>query len=145
MYPVTVAYLLVQVEGKYIFYIQIWGRTHPLFMFFFFSGLFLRPDLARLTSQLLLEYVDTPPDIIIQKCLMGQLPECAHCADTLVTSKTLLMYHIGYNTSTSDDRVYKKDEFQCGWRHPFVSYTYKEKEFQYISKLFYFIRMVIQV
>ncbi|KAI9360249.1 hypothetical protein BD770DRAFT_385158 [Pilaira anomala] len=83
------------------------------------SGLFLRPDLARLTSQLLLEYIDTPPDIIIQKCLMGQLPECAHCADTLVTSKTLLMYHIGYNTSTSDDRVYKKDEFQCGWRHPF--------------------------
>ncbi|GAA5814265.1 hypothetical protein MFLAVUS_007759 [Mucor flavus] len=83
------------------------------------SGLFLRPDLARLASQLLLQYVDTPPDIIIQKCLMGLLPECAHCSDSLVTSKTLLMYHIGYNTSTSDDRVYKKDEFQCGWRHPF--------------------------
>lgn len=88
---------------------------------FFNSGLFLRPDLARLTSQLLLQYVDTPPDIIIQKCLMGLLPECARCSDSLVTSKTLLMYHIGYNTSTSDDRVYKKDEFQCGWRHPFVS------------------------
>lgn len=83
------------------------------------SGLFLKPDMARLTSQLLLKYVDTPPDLIIQNCLMGQLPECAMCADSLVTSKTLLMYHIGFNTSTSEDRSYKKDEFQCGWRHPF--------------------------
>lgn len=85
------------------------------------SGLFLKPEMARLTSRLLLEYKDMPPDIIIQKCLMGELPECASCTDSLVTSKTLLMYHIGYNTSTSQDRVYKKDEFQCGWRHPFVS------------------------
>ncbi|KAI8072176.1 uncharacterized protein B0P05DRAFT_549193 [Gilbertella persicaria] len=83
------------------------------------SGLFLKPELARLTSELLLTYVDIPPDIIIQKCLMGQLPECTRCTDSLVTSKTLLMYHIGYNTSTSQDRVYKKNEFQCGWRHPF--------------------------
>lgn len=85
------------------------------------SGLFLKPDIARLTADLLLTYADMPPDIIIQKCLMGQLSECSMCRDTLVTSKTLLMYHIGYNTSTSDDRVYKQDEFQCGWRHPFVS------------------------
>lgn len=86
---------------------------------FLYSGLFLKPDLARLTSKLLLTYVDMPPDIIIQKCLMGELPECSSCSDSLVTSKTLLMYHIGYNTSTSADRVYRKDEFQCGWRHPF--------------------------
>ncbi|KAL9550798.1 hypothetical protein PS6_005353 [Mucor atramentarius] len=83
------------------------------------SGLFLKPDLARLASQLLLSYVDMPPDIIIQKCLIGDLPECSSCSNSLVTSKTLLMYHIGYNTSTSADRVYRKDEFQCGWRHPF--------------------------
>ncbi|KAI7907067.1 uncharacterized protein BX663DRAFT_548153 [Cokeromyces recurvatus] len=83
------------------------------------SGLFLKPDVARLTSKLLLKYADMPPDIIIQKCLRGQLPECSFCTDSLITSKTLLMYHIGYNTSTSADRVYKKDEFQCGWRHPF--------------------------
>ncbi|RCH98917.1 hypothetical protein CU098_003397 [Rhizopus stolonifer] len=83
------------------------------------SGLFLKPELARLTSQLLLKYNDMPPDIIIQQCLLGKLPECSACSDSLVTSKTLLMYHIGYNTSTSEDRVYKKDEFQCGWRHPF--------------------------
>ncbi|KAI8643544.1 hypothetical protein BD408DRAFT_414744 [Parasitella parasitica] len=83
------------------------------------SGLFLKPDLARLASKLLLTYVDMPPDIIIQKCLMGDLTECSSCTDSLVTSKTLLMYHIGYNTSTSADRVYRKDEFQCGWRHPF--------------------------
>ncbi|ORZ02593.1 hypothetical protein BCR43DRAFT_481800 [Syncephalastrum racemosum] len=33
------------------------------------------------------------------------------------------MYHIGFNTSTSTDRTYKKHDFQCGWRHPFVSGT----------------------
>lgn len=71
---------------------------------------------------MLLKYGSMPPDIVIQKCLMGELPECAVCKDTLVTSKTLFMYHIGYNISTSDDRVYRKDEFQCGWRHPFVSF-----------------------
>lgn len=86
-----------------------------------YSGLFLKPAITNLASKLLLKYADMPPDIIIQKCLLGEFSECSECSDTLVTSKTLLMYHIGYNTSTSDDRVYKKDEFQCGWRHPFVS------------------------
>ncbi|KAI9259387.1 hypothetical protein BY458DRAFT_478839 [Sporodiniella umbellata] len=83
------------------------------------SGLFLKPELAHLTSQLLLKYNDMPPDIIIQHCLLGKLFECSACSNSLITSKTLLMYHIGYNTSTSEDRFYKKDEFQCGWRHPF--------------------------
>ncbi|KAF7731015.1 hypothetical protein EC973_001061 [Apophysomyces ossiformis] len=83
------------------------------------SGLFLKPHIARLASELLLTYTDMPTDIIIQKCLMGELKECNQCSQTLVTSKTLLMYHIGYNTSTSRDRIYKKNEFQCGWRHPF--------------------------
>lgn len=92
--------------------------SHPLYLY---SGLFLKPETAQLVSQLLLQYGDTPPDIVIQKCLRGELAECSHCQDSLVTSKTLLMYHIGFNTSTSTDRVYKKDEFQCGWRHPFVS------------------------
>jgi hypothetical protein len=95
--------------------------TNTAYLHVCYSGLFLKPELARMASQILLKYVDMPPDIIIQKCLMGQLPECAACADSLVTSKTLLMYHIGYNTSTSQDRIYNKDEFQCGWRHPFVS------------------------
>ncbi|KAI8366000.1 uncharacterized protein BYT42DRAFT_505407 [Radiomyces spectabilis] len=85
------------------------------------SGLFMKPKIAKLASGLLLKYNDMPPDIILQKCLMGDLPECGECSQTLVTSKTLLMYHIGFNTSTSQDRSYKKDEFQCGWRHPFVS------------------------
>lgn len=96
-------------------------QSIPFLLIVYFSGLFLKPELARLTSQLLLKYAHMPPDIIIQQCLLGHLPECSACADSLVTSKALLMYHIGYNTSTSEDRVYKKDEFQCGWRHPFVS------------------------
>ncbi|KAI7868312.1 hypothetical protein BDF14DRAFT_1795241 [Spinellus fusiger] len=83
------------------------------------SGLFLKPHIARLVSRLLLQYESMPPDIIIQKCLLGELLECYECQQSLVTSKALLMYHIGYNTSTSDDRSYKKSEFQCGWRHPF--------------------------
>lgn len=86
------------------------------------SGLFLKPKIAKLVSGLLLKYPSLPPDIIIQQCLLGNLQECRECSQTLVTSKTLLMYHIGYNTSTSLDRSYKKNEFQCGWRHPFVSY-----------------------
>lgn len=90
-----------------------------------------------------------PPDIIIQKCLMGQLPQCAACTDSLVTSKTLLMYHIGYNTSTSDDRTYKKDEFQCGWRHPFVSCSCSSMKFvtnifmiEWRSKCHYTVKLV---
>lgn len=88
------------------------------------SGLFLKPKIAKLVSGLLLKYPSLPPDIIIQQCLLGNLTECRECSQTLVTSKTLLMYHIGYNTSTSADRSYKKNEFQCGWRHPFVSVSF---------------------
>ncbi|CAG8532174.1 12309_t:CDS:2, partial [Cetraspora pellucida] len=65
------------------------------------------------------ESLKIPPDIILQNCLIGKAKGCEECTQTLVTSKVLLMYHIGYNTYTSPDRVYKKQEFQCGWRHPF--------------------------
>ncbi|KAI8071495.1 hypothetical protein BC940DRAFT_270282 [Gongronella butleri] len=92
------------------------------------SGLFLKPDIARLASDLLFKYDDMPPDIVIQQCLLGKLPECASCQQQLVISKTLLMHHIGYNTSTSDDRSYKKNEFQCNWRHPFVSPIHQNKK-----------------
>lgn len=81
----------------------------------------MKPKIAKLVSGLLLKYTETPPDIVMQECLAGNLPECNECSNTLVTSKTLLMYHIGFNTSTSEDRAYKKHDFQCGWRHPFVS------------------------
>ncbi|KAG0182608.1 hypothetical protein DFQ29_003161 [Apophysomyces sp. BC1021] len=83
------------------------------------SGLFMRPDIARLASSLLLKYTDIPPDVMIQNCLLGVLPECGHCSNTLVTSQTLLMHHIGFNASTSENRRYKQDQWQCGWRHPF--------------------------
>ncbi|ORX51618.1 hypothetical protein DM01DRAFT_1307372 [Hesseltinella vesiculosa] len=83
------------------------------------SGLFLKPHVAKLASQLLFKYVDMPPDIVIQQCLLGKLPECVTCSQQLVISKTLLMHHIGYNTSTSSERSYNKNEFQCNWRHPF--------------------------
>ena len=75
---------------------------------------------ALISSDLLLQEILTPPDIVLQNCLLGG-KGCAECSQTLVTSKTLLMYHLGYNTSTSPDRIYQKNEYQCGWRHPFVS------------------------
>ncbi|KAI8583604.1 hypothetical protein K450DRAFT_221955 [Umbelopsis ramanniana AG] len=83
------------------------------------SGLIMKPNIAQKASKLLLQYTDVPPDIILQKCLLGELPECQECTNTLISSKRLLMHHIGYNTSTSDERSYNKNEFQCGWRHPF--------------------------
>lgn len=39
----------------------------------------------------------------------------------LVTSERLLMRHLGYNASTIPGRSYKREEWDCGWRHPFVS------------------------
>ncbi|CAG8525999.1 6557_t:CDS:2 [Dentiscutata erythropus] len=85
------------------------------------SGLFMRNNKALVASDLLLkeESREIPPDIILQNCLMGRAKGCEECTQTLVTSKVLLMYHIGYNTSTSPDRIYLKKDFQCGWRHPF--------------------------
>jgi hypothetical protein len=88
---------------------------------FFYSGLIMKPHIAKKASKLLLQYQDIPPDIILQKCLLGELAECQECTNTLISSKRLLMHHIGYNASTSDERSYNKNEFQCGWRHPFVS------------------------
>lgn len=58
-------------------------------------------------------------DEIIQNCLMGKLPACHSCKDRLVISKTLLMYHRGWNVSTYNDRSYQSDAYQCGHRHPF--------------------------
>ena len=68
---------------------------------------------ALVASDLLLDRLDVPPDILLQNCLLGEIDGCKECSKTLVTSKTLLMYHLGYNTSTSPDRIYQKNEFQC--------------------------------
>ncbi|KAG0199358.1 hypothetical protein BGX28_007365 [Mortierella sp. GBA30] len=59
-----------------------------------------------------------PPDISLQDCLMGKHEFCSSCAGTMVTSRTLLQKHLGYNSSTSGDG-YDKNQFQCGWRQPF--------------------------
>ncbi|KAK9768025.1 hypothetical protein K7432_001661 [Basidiobolus ranarum] len=84
------------------------------------SGLiFKRPIVERAYQLLLSEDPATPPDIILQNCLLGITPQCQECSQTLVISKSLLMHHVGYNTSTSDSRAYNSNEFQCGWRHPF--------------------------
>ncbi|KAK9761418.1 hypothetical protein K7432_013694 [Basidiobolus ranarum] len=84
------------------------------------SGLIFKQHIVQRAHQLLLtEDPEIPPDIILQDCLLGIHPQCQECSQTLVISKSLLMHHVGFNTSTSDDRVYNSDEFQCGWRHPF--------------------------
>lgn len=83
------------------------------------SGLLMKQKYALKGAELLLEDDETPPDIILQNCLKGEHPACQECSQSLVTSKTLLMYHLGYNASTIPDRKYKRREYQCGWRHPF--------------------------
>lgn len=95
---------------------------------------------------------DGPPDLVLQDCLLGKVPGCEECSPRsfrhsfgrshpprsardpfflqgdrygksgLVTSERLLMRHLGYNASTIPDRKYKREEWNCGWRHPFVSF-----------------------
>ncbi|GAA95154.1 hypothetical protein E5Q_01809 [Mixia osmundae IAM 14324] len=108
----------------------------------------------------------SPPDVVIQDCLLGNIEGCEACAAPLpfsrstrstsfssthatysyrrwlnapvktarepfavpgdrwgktglVTSQRLLMRHLGHNASTVPDRLYKREEWGCGWRHPF--------------------------
>lgn len=92
------------------------------------SGLIFKRSVALTASFILESDVQTaalgltapPPDISLQDCLMGKHEFCSSCAGTLVTSRTLLQRHLGYNSSTSGDG-YDKNQFQCGWRQPFVS------------------------
>ncbi|KAF9438820.1 hypothetical protein BGZ76_004420 [Entomortierella beljakovae] len=95
------------------------------------SGLIFKQSVA-LTASFILERdlqtksqgLDTPPpDITLQNCMMGQHEFCSSCAGNMVTSRTLLQRHLGYNSSTSGDG-YDKDQFQCGWRHPFNGLPY---------------------
>ncbi|KAF9921052.1 hypothetical protein FBU30_008957 [Linnemannia zychae] len=90
------------------------------------SGLLFKRSVA-LTASFILEsdaqmaamgLAVPPPDISLQDCLMGSHEFCSSCAGTLVTSRTLLQRHLGYNSSTSGDG-YDKNQFQCGWRQPF--------------------------
>lgn len=81
----------------------------------------MKTDKALIASDLLLSKLDVAPDVLIQRCLLGEIKKCDECSKSLVISKTLLMYHLGYNTSTSSNRIYQKHQYQCGWRHPFVS------------------------
>ncbi|KAG0304878.1 hypothetical protein BGZ98_004876 [Dissophora globulifera] len=90
------------------------------------SGLLFKRSVA-LTASFILEddlkthalgLVVPPPDISLQDCLMGEHEYCSSCAGTMVTSRTLLQKHLGYNSSTSGDG-YDKNQFQCGWRQPF--------------------------
>ena len=73
---------------------------------------------ALISSDLLLQEILTPPDIVLQNCLLGTGKGCEECSQTLVTSRILLMYHL---VDTSPDHIYSNNEYQCGWRHPFVS------------------------
>ncbi|KAH7054159.1 hypothetical protein BKA57DRAFT_390215 [Linnemannia elongata] len=90
------------------------------------SGLIFKRSVALTASFILESDVQTaalgltapPPDISLQDCLMGKHEFCSSCAGTLVTSRTLLQRHLGYNSSTSGDG-YDKNQFQCGWRQPF--------------------------
>ncbi|KAI1316309.1 hypothetical protein EDD11_010152 [Mortierella claussenii] len=92
------------------------------------SGLIFKRSVA-LTATFILENdvmiqekggVAPPPDVSLQNCMLGNHDYCSSCAGTMVVSRTLLQGHLGYNSSTSGDG-YHRSQFQCGWRHPFVS------------------------
>ncbi|KAF9343471.1 hypothetical protein BGX26_005673, partial [Mortierella sp. AD094] len=93
------------------------------------SGLIFKRTVALTASFILERDLDTisqglttpPPDISLQNCLLGEHEFCSSCAGTMATSKTLLQRHLGYNSSTSGGG-YDKNQFQCGWRHPFNGY-----------------------
>lgn len=93
------------------------------------------------------EGADTP-DLVIQDCLRGRLPECAVCAPGVGTVKgsarlpggvvgdrvgksgltgteKLLQRHLGYNASTLPGRKYGREEWACGWRQPFVRSAFR--------------------
>lgn len=96
------------------------------------SGLIFKRSVA-LTATFVLEQDESAkqrgmavpaPDQALQNCMLGKHDYCSGCAGTMVISKTLLQGHLGYNASTSGGNYSPKD-FQCGWRHPFVSVSLK--------------------
>ncbi|KAI8813777.1 hypothetical protein BJ742DRAFT_787445 [Cladochytrium replicatum] len=83
------------------------------------SGILMDAFAADTVSSLLMSptYYEVPADLVMQRCVRGVLDECAQCK--MVISPRLLMRHIGFNTSTWENRVYGEERWQCGWRHPF--------------------------
>ncbi|KAG0248019.1 hypothetical protein BG011_000626 [Mortierella polycephala] len=96
------------------------------------SGLIFKQSVALTASFILENDMQTqalglqtpPPDISLQDCMLGEHELCSSCAGTMVTSRTLLQGHLGYNSSTSSDDGYDKSQFQCGWRQPFNGLPY---------------------
>jgi len=85
------------------------------------------------------------PDLVIQDCLRGRLPECSMCAPSpsfdlpkgsarmpwavagdrygksgLAATERLIQRHLGYPESTFPGRSQDGSKWQCGWRQPFV-------------------------
>ncbi|KAI9595834.1 hypothetical protein BDF19DRAFT_440204 [Syncephalis fuscata] len=85
------------------------------------TGLIMHRKVAIRSAKLLQnpDFAVIPPDVLLQDCLLGRNPLCSFCNRTLTISRTILMQHLGYNTSTSNVRSYGKEMYQCGWRHPF--------------------------
>jgi hypothetical protein len=95
------------------------------------SGLIFKRSVA-LTASFVLEQDELAkqrgmavpaPDQALQNCMLGNHDYCSSCAGTMVISKTLLQGHLGHDASTSGGHYSPKD-FQCGWRHPFVSFFF---------------------
>ncbi|KAI8048803.1 hypothetical protein BDF22DRAFT_726781 [Syncephalis plumigaleata] len=85
------------------------------------TGIILHHSMIKPAAKLLVntDYNQVPPDVLLQDCLLGRIPLCSYCKNTMIISRVILMRHLGYNTSTSNYRTYGKEMYQCGWRHPF--------------------------
>lgn len=79
------------------------------------------PALAALRrAYLALSAGDRPREPTVSARRPGVAPGDRWGKSGLVTSERLLMRHLGYNASTIPGRSYKREEWDCGWRHPFV-------------------------
>lgn len=108
-------YLWQQAEGDMISSLNV---LDGLISSRFSSGLLVRPSILPLLRTALKEHAfKLNPDVIIQDCLVGDLPVCSSCK--LAASRRLLFRHTGAAESTYKNRTYPADRWQCGWRQPF--------------------------
>ncbi|KAJ7215347.1 hypothetical protein GGX14DRAFT_533957 [Mycena pura] len=111
------------------------------------SGLIFHRSLLPIVSTILkihagiqpvlpVDVLHRPADLIMQDCLSGTDPLCPRRAEVinmhspatstrtlpggnmLITSR-LIIDHIGAVASTTPGRTYGRDQWRCGWRHPF--------------------------
>jgi hypothetical protein len=90
------------------------------------SGIVIRQSMLNIIIRLLLDEIVRASkyqgfehsDVTMQQCLKGHLPQCAHCAQSLVVPSRCLFRHIGFHSARNGFTHPVK--YTCEWRHPFA-------------------------